>query len=436
MTVQRGDEPEGSRRATDGLDWGRSSSEPPAQVQPPAAPAVADAGRPSGPVRPNVYGSTTQQAAAAPAPAVVPARKGFGTGAVLGIAGASAILAGLVGGGLVAFLANDGDPTLAASDSAANTQRVTIEETSAVAEAALKTRPSVVRIESTITDPGGNEQDIGSGVVLDNEGHILTNAHVVLNTDTLKVVLPNGEERIAILLGHDYPFTDLAVLQIGPGGLTPIDVGDSESLGLGQTVLAIGNPLAQFDGSVTVGVISGLDRVRTIDEVRSEDYIQTDAAVNSGNSGGALVNLQGQFIGMPTAVVRESNGGTPVQGIAFALPSNRVIDIARQIIDGGGSIVRPSLEVQHVDLSDGVLAQIPRLSVREGAIVTSIVPGGVGATAGIQAGDVVTAIDGAAIDRDTPLLNALMALTPGQTVKVVLNRQGQIIEANVRLGTR
>lgn len=436
MTVHRGDEPEGSRRATDGLDWGRSSPEPPAQVQPPAAPAVGEAGRPSGPVRPNVYGSVEPAAASVAASSPLPARKGFGTGAVLGIAGASAILAGLVGGGVVAFLTRDGDGTVATGGSAPNTQRVTIEETSAVAEAAIKTRPSVVRIESTITDPGGNERDIGSGVVLDNEGRILTNAHVVLNTDTLKVVLPNGEERVAILLGHDYPFTDLAVLQIGPGGLTPMEIGDSDSLGLGQTVLAIGNPLAEFDGSVTVGVISGLNRVRNIDEVRSDDYIQTDAAVNSGNSGGALVNLEGQFIGMPTAVVRESNGGTPVQGIAFALPSNRVIDIARQIIDGGGSITRPSLEVQHVDLSDAVLSQLPRLSVREGAIVTGITPGGVGAEAGIQPGDVMTSIDGVAIDRDTPLLNALMALTPGQTVKVVLNRQGQIIEADVRLGTR
>lgn len=368
----------------------------------------------------------------------MPSKRGFGIGAVLGIAGFSALVAGLAGGGIATFLLEDDETGDARDTGPFTAQQVTIQETSAIADAASRTRPSVVRIENTMTrgGPGGPERDVGSGIILDTEGHILTNAHVVLGTDELKVVLPSGEERPAILLGHDYPFTDLAVLQVGPGDLTPIALGDSDALGLGQTVLAIGNPLAQFDGSVSVGVVSGLNRARMNESVRITDYIQTDAAINNGNSGGALVNLEGQFIGMPTAVVRQTAAGSPVEGIAFALPSNRVVDIARQIINGGGSIARPGIDAQHVDLNVAVLDQLPPLEVTEGAILISVTPGGVAATAGFQPGDVITEVDGVAIDSETPLLNAFMEHNPGQTVKVVLNRQGQIIEADVRLGTR
>ena len=141
------------------------------------------------------------------------------------------------------------------------------------------------RIESTRLTANGSEQDVGSGVILDTEGHVVTNAHVVLNTDTLKVVLADGTERPAILVGHDYPFSDIAVLQIGPGGLSPLEPGDSSALRLGESVVVIGNPLAEFDGSISVGVVSGLNRVRTIDGVRQADLLQTDAAVTTATAG-------------------------------------------------------------------------------------------------------------------------------------------------------
>jgi len=436
MTVQGGGEPEGSRRATDGLDWGRSNVQPQPQDLPPAAPAESGIRPPSGPVRPNVYHESSSPARQS-LPPQPPVKAGFGVGAVLGIAAASALIAGIAGGGIAVLLLSDDDVGLG-GDGGRVVQQVTIEETSAIADAAGKVRPSVVRIENTMTQPGrgGPERDVGSGIILDTAGHILTNAHVVLGTDELRVVLPSGEVRPAILLGHDYPFTDLAVLQVGPGGLTPIELGDSDALALGQTVLAVGNPLAQFDGSVTVGVVSGLNRIRMNDAVRNSDYIQTDAAINNGNSGGALVNLEGQFIGMPTAVVRQTAAGSPVEGISFALPSNRVLGIARQIIDGGGTIARPDIGAEHVDLNDAVLDQLPPLDVAEGAIILSVTPGGVAATAGFRPGDVITGVGGVTVNREMPLLNVFMEHTPGQTVKVVLNRQGQIIEADVRLGTR
>jgi len=353
------------------------------------------------------------------------------TGMMLG----AALLGGLLGGAIVAAVVSRGD------DSSGTTGRgeasvLTVEQTSAIADVAADARPGVVRIESIKATATGQEQDVGSGVVLDRDGHIVTNAHVVVGTDTLKVVLADGTERPAVLVGHDFPFTDVAVLQIGPGNLTPIAAGDSSALRLGETVVAIGNPLAEFDGSVSVGVVSGLERVRIFDGVRQPDLIQTDAAVNNGNSGGALLNLSGQFVGMPTAVLRQSRSGSTVEGIAFALPANRVLDIANQIIANGGPIERASLGLEHIDITPENISRLPRTALNEGAMVVAVVSGGPAAEAGIRVGDVITMLGDAEVDRANPLYNALMPHDPGETVRVVLNRNGRIIEVEVRLAKR
>jgi len=264
----------------------------------------------------------------------------------------------------------------------------------------------------------------------------VTNAHVVLETDSLKVVLADGTERPAVLVGHDFPFNDIAVLQIGPLNLKPLPIGDSSALRPGETVVAIGNPLGQFDGSISVGVVSGIAREQTFDGVRQEDLIQTDAALNNGNSGGALVNLAGQFVGMPTAVLRQSSSGQAVNGIAFALPSSRIVEIANRIIANGGAIERPSLGIEHIDLTAEALARLPRLAVNEGAVVAAVASGGPAAEAGIKPGDIIVELGGAAIDEETPLYNALMEHVPGETVRVVLNRNGRIIDVEVRLAKR
>lgn len=355
--------------------------------------------------------------------------------ALAGMVLGAAILGGLVGGVVATALLerSDEDAGAAGGSTAAV---LTVEQTSAIAEVAAAARPGVVRIESIKSTPAGKEQDIGSGVVLDEAGHIVTNAHVVIGTDSLKVVLADGTERPAVLVGHDFPFSDVAVLQIGPGGLTPIPAGDSAALRLGETVVAIGNPLAEFDGSVSVGVVSGLDRVRVFDGVRQADLIQTDAAVNNGNSGGALLNLSGQFVGMPTAVLRQSRSGSTVEGIAFALPANRVLQVANQIIANGGPIERPSLGLEHIEITAENSSRLPRTAVHEGAMVAAVAPGGPAAEAGIRVGDVITTIGDAAVDRSNPLYNALMTHAPGDTVRVVLNRNGRIIEVEVRLAKR
>jgi 2-alkenal reductase len=350
-----------------------------------------------------------------------------------------AALAGGVAGGLVVNVAKDDSspaPTGAMATTAPGTVNVVL--TSAVSDAAAKGRPSVIRIESTRRTALGVEQDIGSGIVLDREGHVLTNAHVVLGTETLKAVFPDGSEQPAILIGHDFPFTDIAVLQVGPGSnLVPAEIGDSALLALGETVLAIGNPLAEFDGSVTVGVVSGVARRRVFDAVLQEDIIQTDAAVNNGNSGGALLNLRGQVVGVPTAIIRQFRGGQQVEGIAFALPINRAMAVARGIIAALGNYPRPAMGLEHADLGlDGSPRPGGRLAVDQGALVTAVTPGGPAATAGIGSGDVITRLGDLDVTRDRPLLNALMAYHAGDTVRVVLNRNGRIIEAEVRLAKK
>lgn len=348
-----------------------------------------------------------------------------------------ALLGGAVAGLAVALLLPDDDDAVRSGEAgASSTTALTVKQDDAIIQVAARARPGIVRIESSRRTTDGVVSDVGSGVILDKEGHILTNAHVVLGTETLKVFLADGSERPAILIGHDAPFTDLAVLQIGPTGLTPIEVGDSAALVLGQSVVAIGNPLAEFDGSVSVGVVSGINRTRVLDGVRQDDMIQTDAAVNSGNSGGALLNLQGQLVGIPTVVIRQSRTSQPVEGIAFALPANRAVAIARSIIEANGNYPRPAMGIEHLDITENLPVRFSRLPVSEGAVVAAVQPGGPAAQAGIAVGDVITRIGDAPVDEEHPFLNGLMAHSAGDTVKVVLNRNGRIIEADVRLGAR
>lgn len=403
------DDPGHGRRATDGLDWQPAPG--PAPLPAAAAPAA--------------------PAALPPAP---PARDRPGLRLLAAVALAAALLGGALSGGAVAYFARgDGSPATAPPPAAAG--NLTVEQTSAVAEAASRGRASVVKIVSTRRTGSSLETDVGSGVVLDAEGRVLTNAHVVLGTESLTVVLPDGSERPAIMLGHDYPFTDIAVLQVGPGGLTPVEAGDSDALKLGETVVAIGNPLAEFDGSVTVGVVSGLARRRLFDGVLQEDLVQTDAAVNSGNSGGALVNLRGQFVAMPTAVLRQSANSAPVEGIAFAIPANRALAVARGIIAANGNYPRPSAGLAYEDIGQAT-ANRALLAVLQGALVRAVDAGGPADAAGIAPGDIITRVGDFDVNESRPFLNALARYEPGATVKVVLNRNGRIIETEVRLAPR
>ncbi|MEX2238707.1 MAG: trypsin-like peptidase domain-containing protein [Dehalococcoidia bacterium] len=268
---------------------------------------------------------------------------------------------------------------------------------------------------------------VGSGVVLTEDGFIVTNEHVINDADQITVVLPSGEERTARKVGDDRPFNDLAVLKVTGDLLTPAELGDSDLLILGQPVIALGQSLSSLPLSVSTGVISGTHRRLFKDDVFMEDLVQTDAAVNQGNSGGALLNMQGEMIGMLTTVVRNAPNGDLVEGIAFAISSRTIADIAFQIIDRG-RVERPDLGVQTQEVTIQ-LAEGPR----QGTVVLAVDPNGPAVAAGIVAGDVILSINQDEISEEQPFLNLLKPLRPGSTavLEILRNAQVQVVEVEV-----
>lgn len=304
-------------------------------------------------------------------------------------------------------------------------------EESAITEAVQKALPAVVAVinkEATATGDGGDPLAMGSGVVIDERGYIVTNEHVVHDLGEISVLLTDGRELDAELVGQDWPFTDLAVLKIDEEELTPIVLGDSDALLPGQRVIAVGNSLQDFRSSVTVGVVSGVGRRWQRDGIFMEGLIQTDAAVNPGNSGGALIDSQGRLVGMPTSVVRSDNGRT-VEGVAFAIPSKAIQEVAGQIIENGRTR-RAYLGVSHIDVTPQVAAA-RGLSVDRGALVTSVGEGTPADEAGIEVGDIILSMGGLDITADLPFLNVLMRLEPGETVATAINRNGDEITLQV-----
>jgi putative serine protease PepD len=262
--------------------------------------------------------------------------------------------------------------------------------------------PSVVLIQTS--------QGLGSGVVLDANGDVVTNAHVVEGASNFQVTLANGRQHPAQLVGT-FPADDLAVLHIDAGGLQPASFADSSQLQVGDVALAIGNPLG-LQSSVTEGIVSALGRTVNEDNgVALPNVIQTSAPINPGNSGGALVDLEGQVIGIPTLAATDPQlGGSAAPGIGFAIPSNTVRDIAGQLI-GQGKVTnshRAWLGVEVAATTSG------------GLLVTKAQAGGPAARAGIRRGELMTAVQGTATPDPATLADVLAGLRPGQTVPVAV----------------
>lgn len=209
-----------------------------------------------------------------------------------------------------------------------------VKQESAVTSVVKSAEPAVVTILNTMqvsSRRGGTRTGLaeGSGVIIDTQGHIVTNAHVVQGAQQLEVVFSDGTKASAQLVGADAT-RDIAVLQVSGGVPAFLSLGDSSAVELGETVIAIGSPLGTYSGSVTVGVVSGLDR--SVQGASQHHLIQTDAAINSGNSGGPLLNLSGEVIGINTLVVRQTNSGDIAEGLGFAIPSNTLSAVIQQIL--------------------------------------------------------------------------------------------------------
>lgn len=307
-----------------------------------------------------------------------------------------------------------------------------------ITQAVQQVGPSVVTVVGTV--PGQrsffgqmDEQTIsGSGVFISQDGYLLTNNHVVEDTSQVTIVLSDGTEAQATIVGTDQ-YADLAVLKTE--GIVPAvaGLGNSDVLNPGESVIAIGSPLGDFKNTVTVGVISATGRsIDTGEGYLIEGLIQTDAAINQGNSGGPLVNLAGEVVGINTLVVRSSGSGTVAEGLGFAIPINTARAVADQIIQNG-YFARPYFGIRWQLITPNV-ASAYDLPVEWGIYVTTVGADSPASQAGIQEGDIITHIGDVAIDESHSFLNALFRYNPGDEITVQLVRNRQSIQIQVILG--
>ena len=360
----------------------------------------------------------------------------LGTTSVVTIALVTAIISGSLSAAAVANLLRPTSGGSLTEPTGSTVSQVHIDESSAVITAVARVMPAVVVIQSSSTS-GAN--GIGSGVIFDSHGWILTNKHVVNGADSITVQLSDSRIFNGRVYGID-TLTDLAIVKIDATGLPAAPIGSSEELQLGQLAIAIGNPLGTFENTVTTGVVSGLGRqIRAGDAVGSSseqlnNLIQTDAAINPGNSGGPLINSAGQVIGINTAVNQDA------QGIGFAIP----ISVARPIMQlalAGKPIARPWIGVYYTPV-DVQLKKDRALSVDHGALINQaangspgVFPGSPAAAAGLMDGDVIVAVDDQPVDSDHDLGTRILPHVPGDVVALSVVRGGRTMEIRVTLGT-
>jgi serine protease Do len=267
---------------------------------------------------------------------------------------------------------------------------------------------------------------LGSGFIVDARGYVVTNNHVIADADQVRVILHDNTELEAKIIGRD-PEVDLAVLKVEPKKpLTAVQWGDSDKLRVGEWTLAIGNPFG-LGGTVTAGIVSA--RGRDINAGRYDDFIQTDASINKGNSGGPLFNKAGEVIGINTAIFSQSGGSV---GIGFAVPANLARPVVQQLIEYGRTR-RGWLGVQIQSVTDEMVDALG-LDKARGALVAKVIPGGPAEKAGIESGDVIVAVDGKPVDTTNALTRAVAESTVGKSVSVDLVRKGKKRTVKATLG--
>ena len=272
----------------------------------------------------------------------------------------------------------------------------------------------------------------GSGFIITADGYIVTNYHVISGGTNVEVTLNDGSVYTAQVIGGDADY-DLAVLKIDPGetALTPVVIGNSENLQVGDEVVAIGNPLGELTFSMSEGIVSCVDREINV-EGTPFDMIQITAAVNSGNSGGPLFNIYGEVVGIVSAKYSTSSNGTSVEGLGFAIPINDVLSMIQDIMENGQVTTRPYMGVSVADAS-----LYPETGVSAGAYVAEVVAGGPAEAAGLQVGDVITMINSTLITSSTDLTSAVgsKSYTAGEAVTITFVRDGQVQTTELTFGS-
>ncbi len=327
----------------------------------------------------------------------------------------------IFGFGMDNFLPNPGsDANNVYAAAVDNTKIVYSGTVSPVVPIAEKVSPSIVAIslKTRTRDFFGRifeGQGTGSGIIIDKQGHIVTNNHVVDGADDIIVILNDGKELKATLVGRD-PQTDLAVIKVESDNLSVAELGDSSTLKVGELAVAIGSPMGtEYAGSVTAGIISGLNRTVSIGD-DSIKLIQTDAAINPGNSGGALVNSEGKVIGINTIKFAE----TRVEGMGFAIPINEAKPIIEDLINNK-KVLRPYLGIQGITISK---EEAEEYKLTQGVYVRVVIPGSGADAAGVRRGDIITKIDDKKVLTIEDLIAEIQKHKVGETVKIEVYNQG------------
>ena len=309
----------------------------------------------------------------------------------------------------------------------------------AVTQAVQSVSPAVVTVvgtvkgQTTFLGQTGDQSVSGSGFFISDQGYVLTNNHVVEGTTEVKVFLSDGTEETAKIIGTDR-YSDIAILKVDGNVPAVAKLGNSDLLQPGESVIAIGSPLGDFKNTVTVGVVSATGRsIDTGQGYQVESLIQTDAAINHGNSGGPLVNLAGEVIGINTLVVRSSgNNGDVAEGLGFAIPVNTAQAMAQQIITNG-YVSRPFMGINYQAISPNIAAMY-NLPVKWGIYVEAVSDGSPASTAGLQKGDIISSLNGVQLDETHQYLNMLYSYKPGDMVTLGIIRDSKELRLDITLG--
>ena len=359
-------------------------------------------------------------------------RKGSGA-KVAALCLVCALVGGVVGGGGVAVATgalNGGTSTIyegTHTPTTVSVANVTGNELLTAPEIYAAYVGSTVGITTEIVTTNGWGQPVssaaaGSGFVITSDGYILTNYHVIEDANTIKVSFVDGTSYDAELVGGEEE-NDIAVLKIDATGLTPVIIGDSDNVRVGEQVVAIGNPLGELTYSMTSGIISARDRSITMENGEVMNMLQTDTAINSGNSGGPLFDMYGQVIGITSAKLSgSSSSSATIEGLGFAIPINDVKDMVTDIIENGYVTGKPYLGITVSTVPESVSE---RYGMSQGALVESVDPNSCAATAGIQEGDIITALNGTTVISSAELIEEKKNYNAGDTVTVEVERDGE-----------
>ena len=360
-------------------------------------------------------------------------KKRSGGCAIVAVALACSVFGGAVGAagvvGVNSMLHKTGNTTILKGDrenTVIQIKEIDTDRLMSAAEVYASNVNSTVGITTSITTNFWGYQTTsaasGSGFIISDDGYILTNHHVIEDSSAVTVALYDGTTYDAKVIGYDAS-NDIAVLKVEAEGLEPVVLGDSDNMNVGDSVVAIGNPLGELTFSLTSGAVSAMDREVTLSGNITMDLIQTDCAINSGNSGGALFNMYGEVIGITNAKYSSSSGEASIDNIGFAIPINDIMPIVESIIEKG-YIAKPYIGVTITDVS----AEAQAYGIPVGAAVQAVTEGAPAQKAGLQVNDVITAVDGQAVAGSADLVEFVGKTQAGDELTLTVYRMGQTLE--------